>query len=264
MPMTTESPEIRLRAAAPSDADDVIALSIETFRAEHAPSQRAFHERQAEWREGKSPTVVARNGDGAFLGYAFSRPNQAGVFERTDGQVAVLTQVAVVPDARGRGVGAALVSRSLTTLRMLGYSIASAQMQADVAPWYARQGWTIYPPGHVKAWIEPHIEQDDDWHPDLPAGSFSPILTINRLPNFPVLAEIQLTNDKPLLEAFYPGALDEDSNARRGLDAIAMHVTSKPSDSRHIPPALAAMMIATSGIPADLRAILEPLAIDIS
>ncbi len=144
--MTTESPEIRLRAAAPSDADDVIALSIETFRAEHAPSQRAFHERQAEWREGKSPTVVARNGDGAFLGYAFSRPNQAGVFERTDGQVAVLTQVAVVPDARGRGVGAALVSRSLTTLRMLGYSIASAQMQADVAPWYARQGWTIYPP----------------------------------------------------------------------------------------------------------------------
>ncbi len=79
-----------------------------------------------------------------------------------------------------------------------------------------------------------------------------------------MLAEIQLTNDKPLLEAFYPGALDEDSNARRGLDAIAMHVTSKPSDSRHIPPALAAMMIATSGIPADLRAILEPLAIDIS
>ena len=89
----TEYPEIRLRAAAPSDADDVIALSIETFRAEHAPSQRAFHERQAEWREDKSPTVVARDGDGAFLGYAFSRPNEAGDFERTDGQVAVLTQV---------------------------------------------------------------------------------------------------------------------------------------------------------------------------
>jgi len=261
--MTTEHLEIRLRAAAPSDADDVIALSIDTFRAEHAPSQQAFYERQAGWREDKAPTVVARDGDGAFLGYAYSCPNQAGDFERTDGQVAVLTQVAVVPDARGRGVGAALVSRSLKTLRMLGYSIASAQMQIDVAPWYARQGWTVYPPGHVKAWIEPHIAQDDAWHPDLPAGSFSPVLTINRLPDYPVLAEIQLTSDKPLLEAVYPGARDEDSNTRRGLDAIVERVLSDPSNARHISPALAAMMIATPGIPADLRAILEPLAIDI-
>lgn len=261
--MSTEHPEFRLRAAAPSDADDVIALSIETFRAEHAPSERAFHERQAAWREDKSPTVVARDGDGAFLGYAFSKPNEAGDFERTDGQVAVLSQVAVVPEARGRGVGTALVSRSLKTLRMLGYSIASAQMQADVAPWYARQGWTIYPPGHVKAWIEPHIEQDDDWHPDLPAGSFSPILTINRLPDFPVLAEIHLTSAGPLLEAVYQGALDEDSNVRRGLDAIAERVMSDPSNGRHIPPALAAMMVATPSIPAAVRAILEPAAINI-
>lgn len=78
-----------------------------------------------------------------------------------------------------------------------------------------------------------------------------------------MLAEIHLTGDGPLLEASYQGALDDDSNVRRGLDAIAERVMSDPSNGRHIPPALAAMMIATPGIPAALRAILGPVAINI-
>ena len=81
---------IRMRAASPADADDIIRLSETEFGADRAATQASVVTDYAEWSRHKMPTIVARDADGTFLGFSFSKPNEAGDFMRTEGQVAVL------------------------------------------------------------------------------------------------------------------------------------------------------------------------------
>jgi predicted N-acetyltransferase YhbS len=257
---TSQSADVRLRASGPADGPDILALSLAAFGREHAPTLRTLAARVETWRESKSPTVVARDEAGVFLGFAFSKPNEAGAFARSDGQTAQLTQVAVVPEARGQGVGKALVDRSLKTLKLLGFSRVQAQLQQSVVPWYENQGWTVLPQGQVKAWIEPHIAQDDEWNSDFPRGSFSPILTVFSLPDYPFLAEIAIGEGRPLLEVAFDGATDDDTSTKRGVDSLLRLVSLHPDMANLISPALAAVIANDVTAPRQVRDLLRPVA----
>jgi predicted N-acetyltransferase YhbS len=253
--------EIRLRAAGAADAPDILELSAQTFGTSNAPTMSSLLRRAGTWREDKAPTVVARDQMGRFLGFAFSKPNSAGDFDRTDGQVAVLAQVAVVPAARGQGVGSLLVQRSLRTLQMLGYSRASAQLNDDVVKWYSARGWTVLPEGQTKAWIEPHISQDDEWNSDFEPGAFSPILTVFRLPDYPFLAEIQIGDGDPLIEVVFDGAADDDVSTQRGVETLLAHIVTHPERADLFPPALAAVIVSDRSMgTAAARRLLAPIA----
>jgi len=213
--------DICLRAAGPGDAAEISELSLASFGTKDGSTPAMIAESIPYWREMKAPIVVARNADGRFLGYAFGAPNIGNGFGRADGQVAVLTHVAVVPDARGGGVGTALVERAVKTFKMLGYSRVFAQIGGDLVSWYERLGWSVGLERRSKTWVEPYIPQDHEWHPDeFEPGEFSPILLMGYLPQYPHLAELTIGPATPLVEATFTPCADT-SVARR---ACAMSV----------------------------------------
>ena len=107
---------------------------------------------------GRAPFFVAER-DGKVVGYACAQPYAPFV----DGQdllspdtpVAVVPQVAVVPEFQGLGIATALLDHVHKALGEADYSIALAHIRPDLRPWYERMGWTVLPEHAGLAWIEP-------------------------------------------------------------------------------------------------------------
>lgn len=252
-----ENQGVRLRAAGPADLAEISELSLTEFGPQDAVQPTTFRRRLEIWREAKVSIVVARDPDGRFLGYALSAPNQANGFERSEGQVALLTQVAVVPDARGQGVGIALIERAVKTLRMFGYSRVFAQIPTHLIGWYEHHGWTVGPARQMKTWIEPYIPQDAAWHPDeFKSGEFSPILLLGHLERYPHLAELTVRSDKPLAEAAFTVVPDGEESMQRAGEAIGLEIARHPGLAEQLPWALVAMLSENRRLPADVRQLL--------
>lgn len=129
----------RVRPAKAEHAQLIADLSFQEF-ADTSLREHPLHDAIDDWQQRRSPIMVATDVESRFLGFARSKPNETGSFSRFEGQVAVLAQVAVVPEARGRGIGGALVERSLKALRLFGYARAFAQIQPSPVTWYEERG----------------------------------------------------------------------------------------------------------------------------
>jgi GNAT superfamily N-acetyltransferase len=225
------TPELRIRPLAAPDVDDIVRLSAAEF-GDAALARETLDADVAGWQQRKSPTVVARTLDGAFAGYARAVPNAVEPSPRPEGQVAELSEIAVVAGMRGQGVATALVERSVKTLRLLGFARVAARSDSGGL---ARLGWHVLPAGHGRAWIEPFIARDDLWFPDARSGSFSPLLVLPFDPARPVQAWMTLADEPPLAEAEYDAAHDADAHATAAIRAeLARH----PEVERRLPPLL--------------------------
>jgi len=228
---TVPDETVRIRPIAEADVDDVVELATQLFGADaDAPDLAGDLRGQVtQWQFAKSPVVVARTAAGSFAGYARATPFEVETSPRPEGQVVVLTQLAVVPALRGRGTGSALLKRVLTTSRMLGYARAVASLSETAAGFFAARDWEVLPAGHGRAWIEPHIARDDLWLPDQRSGVFSPILTVPADPAHPLEAWTRLADRPPLVQAEY------DSFA--ALDAaFAAALAADPAAAAALPP----------------------------
>ena len=100
--------DIRIRRAAPADLDDLVRIEERVFATDRVP-RRSFRRFLA------SPssvlTVAVR--DGTIVGYAL-------VLFRANSEVARLYSIAVVPPARRRGVGVALLAAAEATAHARG------------------------------------------------------------------------------------------------------------------------------------------------
>lgn len=243
----------RLRAAGHADIDDISDLSLSVFGEQDGADREVVAHSVANWRETRSPLVVARDADGHFLGYATGKPNRAGDFWRIDGQVAVLTHVAVAPEVRGSGVGSALLERAVKTMRMLGWARVMAQIPSHLVEWYGQRGWTVRPANEMLAWIEPWLPRDDFWYPELPSRAFSPLLFMAHRYDYPRLATLELGSDRPLLEVPVPlGHNDESTELMLG-HAVATALLRQLSLVRTLPPALIEMIAETPGLAKSAR-----------
>jgi predicted N-acetyltransferase YhbS len=252
-----EDQGVRLRAAGPADIAEISELSLAEFGPADGATPARAQRTISTWRETKTAIVVARDPDGRFLGYALGAPNTVNNFARSEGQVAVLTHVAVVPAARGLGVGTALVERAVKTLRMFGYSRIFAQIRANLVDWYDQRGWTVGPARQTKTWIEPFIPQDAAWHPDeFEPGEFSPILLLGHLEQYPHLAELTVGSDEPLAEAAFTVVPDGEESMQRAGEAIGLEIARHPGLAEQLPWALVAMLSENRRLPADARQLL--------
>ena len=214
-------PETVLRAMGRGDVDAVLGLSAQEFGPEPALRGDLIGE-ISNWTVRKSPTVVARSGD-VLAGFARCKPNENFSGPRTEGQVAVLAQLAVRDEFQGQGIGTLLLTRAIKTLRMLGFSRVLAQFTPDLAGWYRDRGWTVLPLNHGLIWLEPHIQRDDSWYPELRAGAFSPILMMDFLEKYPQLGILDLTDELPIAQAEYdagPQGKFETRNSNRALGDV--------------------------------------------
>jgi predicted N-acetyltransferase YhbS len=228
--MADQTAPARIRPIAEADVDDVVALATGLFGAETAPDPAGELRGQvAQWQFAKSPVVVARTAEGVFAGYARATPFEVETSPRPEGQVVVLTQLAVVPALRGRGIGTALLKRVLTTSRMLGYARAVASLPEAAAGFFAAREWEVLAAGHGRAWIEPHIARDDLWLPDERSGVFSPILTVQADPAHPLEAWTRLADRAPLVQAEYTSVAQLDA-------AFAAAIAADPAAAAALPP----------------------------
>jgi len=250
--------KIRLRAAGLADAAEISKLSVSTFGTKDGTTPAIVAQTIAHWQEMKAPVVVARDSNGRFLGYALGAPNITNNFARINGQVAVLTHVAVVSEVRGGGVGTALVERAIKTLKMLGYSRVFAQIRGDLVSWYERLGWSVGPARQTRTWVEPYIPQDHEWHPeDFERGEFSPILLMGYLPQYPYLAEITIGPGTPLVESTFTAVPNGEESMQRAGDAIAREIARHPGVATQLPVALVELLSEKRQLPAAVRQLLR-------
>jgi len=242
----------RVRAAGPDDAVEISEFSRQTFGDHDGASVETVAHQVATWRNTRSAAIVVRDDAGAFAGYAMAHPNRAGDVWRLDGQVAVLTHIAVVPGMRATGAGSALLERSVKTLRLLGWDHAMAQIPEQLVEWYRNRGWAVFGSGETLAWVEPWIASDKKWAPDRAAGEFSPLLSIIPREDYRYLATIELGSGRPLMEVVVPSGPSHDLDSRLGL-AAAMEIAQNPALARTLPRALVEEIAATPTVPASIR-----------
>lgn len=114
---------VTVRAATVADIDAIAAIYADavengTASYELTPPDRAEMERRfAALVEGGFPYLVAEDGDGTILGYAYAGPFRP----RPAYRFIVENSVYVAPQAKGRGVGAALLSRLIDDAAALGF-----------------------------------------------------------------------------------------------------------------------------------------------
>lgn len=244
----------RLRAASTDDVGDIASLSSQTFGERDGGGVEVVAHSVARWRETRSPVITARDDAGRFLGYAMVKPNRAGEDWRLDGQVAVLTHLAVAPEARGKGVGSALLERAVKTTRMLGWARVMAQVPVNLDNWYHERGWTVHPRGALLAWVEPWLPRDDRWYPELPTKAFSPLLFLAYRPDYPRIVTMELSSERPLMEISVPvdrGTLDVDEALGRTASA---EILRHPQLVDILPPALVSMITEAPGVRRTTRA----------
>ncbi|MCH8503330.1 MAG: N-acetyltransferase family protein [Ectothiorhodospiraceae bacterium] len=121
-----DSREVRVRAAAPEDAEAVACIynhyvkqTVVTFE-EEVVSASEITRRIDEVQDASLPWLVAERDDGLLAGYAYAtmwRPRRAYRFS-------VEVTVYVHPDHGARGIGSALYRRLLTELRDGGFHAA--------------------------------------------------------------------------------------------------------------------------------------------
>lgn len=88
-------------------------------------------------------TVVAETADGAICGYALSQPLDGHFY---------LANIAVAPDAGGRGIGRALVAeteRRAGELRLPGVALATFRDPPWNGPWFRRLGYGPIAPERI-------------------------------------------------------------------------------------------------------------------
>ncbi len=243
----------RLRAAGPDDVAEISQLSRRTFGDDDGASVEIVAHQVATWRSTRSAAIVVRDDAGAFAGYAMAHPNRAGDVWRSDGQVAVLTHIAVVPGMRAAGAGSALLERAVKTLRLLGWGQAMAQIPEQLVEWYRGRGWRVFGSGETLAWVEPWIASDSKWAPDLAAREFSPLLSMIPREDYPYLATIELGPGRPLMEVVVPASSNHDDLENRLCLAAAIEIARKPALARTLPRGLVEEIAATRAIPASIR-----------
>ncbi|KQQ20518.1 hypothetical protein ASF48_07720 [Rathayibacter sp. Leaf299] len=254
--MMPERGPAHLHAAGMRDVDDVSELSLETFGEKDGANRLEVAHSVANWRERRSPRIVARGDDGHFMGYAIVNPNRGGDFWRTDGQVAILTHVAVAAEFQGDGVGSALLERAVRTARMLGWARLMAQIPSGLVSWYRSRGWIVQPERELLAWVEPWVESDDHWHPELPSRAFSPVLYLEHCDDYPHVATLQLREEPPILEVSFPAGRDSETTEALLGQAIATALLERLSLARRLPPALVETLAETPGLPSSCRRML--------
>ncbi|MFH8251496.1 GNAT family N-acetyltransferase [Microbacterium sp. B2969] len=229
----------RPRPATPTDLPSILALA----RAEFDDASAVTAHEIAGWVDHKTPTLVVHDDTGDVIGYARAKPNEAFGVSRSAGQTAILAHVAVVPKHRGLGIGRSLQERTIRTLAMLGFSRVFAQVPNELAPWYAGLGWTVHPPGEVVAWVEPPNVQDDELLPSATSRTYAPILCIELLPDYPVLAERWIGDGRPLLNWTLDGRVSPEMLQHRVSKALAELLALEPQLAGRLPQALCDVII---------------------
>ena len=130
------------------------------WAAARAIRQRVFVEEQAcpedeewdafDWPEDRGRTCrhLLLEAGGVAVGTARWRP--------VDG-VAKLERFAVVPEARGRGLGGRLVEAAMADARAAGYERMAMHAQAHLQAWYERYGFEAEGPVFAEAGID-HVK----------------------------------------------------------------------------------------------------------
>ncbi len=98
--------------------------------------------------DGSGTLLVARaGGTGPSLGYAMLRLHEPGATWDLGGQVGEVESLAVAADARGAGVGSALLAACRAELRSRGiayWSVAVVEANAGAVHLYEREGFRPY------------------------------------------------------------------------------------------------------------------------
>lgn len=128
---------------------------------------------------------------------------------------------------------------------MLGFSRVFAQVPNDLSPWYTALGWTVHPPGEIVAWVEPPNFRDDELMPSATPRTFSPLLCIEFLPEYPVLAERWIGDARPLLNWNLDGRVSPGLLTPRVGEALAGLLTLEPELASRMPQALCDAIIDT-------------------
>lgn len=196
-----------------------------------------------------------------FAGYAAARPFAPQVNGQEvvspDTPVAVVTQVAVPPNFRRKGIGAGLLLALEQQLVSLEYSLAIAHIQPDLAPWYTSLGWTALPPGAGLAWIEPPSSANKLL---LPPGAPAEVLATHT----PLLHDIPLDAHgyttlafkitgapmRVIAAGYYAATADPSRNTRAAAAALIGALDADPAALAQIPHASAVMLKASTMEPA--------------
>lgn len=199
--------------------------------------------------------------DRQFAGYAAARPFAPWVGGQEvvspDTPVAVVTQVAVPPKFRRRGIGARLLSELEEQLVSLEYSLAVAHIQADLAPWYNSLGWTALPPGAGLAWIEPPSSINQRL---LPPGAPAEVLATHTplLHDTPLNAhgyttlafKITRAPMRVIAAGYYAATDNAARNARAAAVALITSLDADPAALAQVPHASAVILKASTMEPA--------------
>jgi GNAT superfamily N-acetyltransferase len=148
-------PGLRIRLAGPADLDSVVALGMETIRydanfgtvIERPDSAAALRGEAAARLAGPAPWTWLAERDGSPVGLLYAQgPEQAGwiapLVRRAP--VAYLELMAVLPGARGAGVGAALAAVYHAAADAAGVAVTLLyyeQMNPLSAPFWSQQGY---------------------------------------------------------------------------------------------------------------------------
>ena len=148
-------PGLRIRRAGPADLDSVVALGMETVRYDahfgtviERPDTAAALRREAAARlAGPAPWAWLAERDGQVVGSLYAQsPDQAGWIAPLvrPAPVAYLELMAVLPGARGAGVGAALAAVYHAAADAAGVAVTLLhyeQMNPLAPPFWSQQGY---------------------------------------------------------------------------------------------------------------------------
>jgi len=148
-------PGLRIRRAGPADLDSVVALGMETVRYDahfgtviERPDTAAALRREAAVRlAGPAPWTWLAERDGQVVGSLYAQsPDQAGWIAPLvrPAPVAYLELMAVLPGARGAGVGAALAAVYHAAADAAGVAVTLLhyeQMNPLAPPFWSQQGY---------------------------------------------------------------------------------------------------------------------------
>lgn len=90
--------------------------------------------------------------EGEIVGFAVGVPSMMTSGD-TDAQTMNLQYLAVQPEHRGQGIGAALVKKIITRSQKVVQNLIHAHIPVDQVGFYEGLGWKVEPMGHGLAWL---------------------------------------------------------------------------------------------------------------